>query len=146
MRKLISLKKEAGSALTMFLVLFPLLVVLTGLVFDGGMMYLHYRRAALAATLGAHAASHAIDEDYFANTNRIILDHNRAMGFAREYANNNSWQPVHITNVTVRDRLVYVDATTTYNTTFMRLFGIPGVQMRVRGRAYPAYGIEDEWQ
>jgi len=137
---------ERGQALTLFLALFPLLVVLVGLVFDGGMMYLQYRRAGTAANLGAQAASHAIDEEYFARTNGIRLDANRAFAFAQEFAARNSRAGIRVERVSVQSRQVVVDAVTTYHTTFMRLFGIPAVTMRVRGRAYPAYGIDYEGQ
>ncbi len=137
---------EQGQALVMFLLLLPLILVVAGLVFDGGMMYLHWRWASTAANLGAQAAGHAIDEEYFAETNRIRLDRGRAAQFAQQYVSLNSRGPIRVTRVTIRYRQVIVEARTVYQTTFMRLFGIPAVEMRVVGRAYPAYGIDREGQ
>ena len=99
-----------------------------------------------ALLMGAQAASHAIDETYFARTNRIRLDQGKAHGFAQQYARLNSRSPIRVTRVSVQNRQVTVEAMATYETTFMRLFGIPSVAMRVRGQAYPAYGIEVEGQ
>ena len=149
MRKLtdrLKSRKEQGSVLVITVLLLPLMLVLTGLAVDGGLMYLQYQRVTRTANLGAQAASHAIDEQYFARTNRIRLDYPRAMAFAQQYANENSTYNIHVTNVTVRARQVEVTAMTTYKTLFMQIGGTHEITLHVKGKAYPAYGIDREWQ
>ncbi len=140
------IKKEQGSILVITVLLLPLMLVLVGLAVDGGMMYLQYQRVSRTANLGAQAASHAIDEQYFARTNRIRLDYPRAMAFAQQYANGNSTYNIHVTNVIVRERQVEVTAMTTYRTFFMQIGGAREITLHIKGKAYPAYGIDREWQ
>lgn len=139
-------KKESGSVMVITVLLLPLMLVLVGLAVDGGMMYLQYQRVTRTANLGAQAASHAIDENYFAKTNRIRLDYPRAMAFAQQYANANSTYNIHVTSVTVRERQVEVTAMTTYKTLFIQIGGAQEVTLHIKGKAYPAYGIDREWQ
>jgi len=146
LKQVFETRKEQGSVMVITVMLLPLLLVLAGLAVDGGMMYLQYQRVMRTANLGAQAASHAIDEQYFARTNRIRLDYPRAMAFAQQYANENSTYNIHVTNVTVRERQVEVTAMTTYRTIFMQIGGAQDVTLRVKGKAYPAYGIDREWQ
>ena len=137
---------EQGQTLVMFILLLPLLVVVVGLVVDGGLMYLTHRRANIAANLGAQAASHAIDEDYFRQTNRVRLDEARALSIAQQYASANSYAPIRVTGVGLQGRQVSVRATALYSTMFLRLVGLDGVTLRARGTAYAAYGIDWENQ
>lgn len=139
-------EKEKGSILVSTVLLIPLLFVLMGLAMDGGMMYLQYQRVQRTANLGAQAASHAIDEDYFAETNRIRLDYPRAMAFAQAFANENGNFNVHVTRIAIQARQVEVSAESIYKTHFMRIGGVHEIPLRVRGKAYPAYGIDREWQ
>jgi len=138
---------EQGQSLALFAITLPLAIILLGLVVDGGLMYLTYRKATIAANLGAQAASHAIDEDYYRATNLVRLERGRALGIAQQYAALNSHgTPIQVTDIRLQRRTVRVAARTHYDTLFMRLAGVRSVTLRVRGQAYAAFGISREGQ
>jgi hypothetical protein len=140
-------RAEHGQSLALVAIMLPLAVILVGLVVDGGLMYLTYRRATIAANLGAQAASHAVDEAYYRETNLVRLDEGRALGIARQYAALNAGRlPIQVTGLRLERRTLWVAARTRYDTLFMRLVGIPTVTLAVEGRAYAAFGIHREGQ
>jgi hypothetical protein len=120
-----------------------------GLVVDGGLILAHYRRAQIAADTAAHAASHQISIEVFMETNQVVLSA-VAMEEAIKYAryNSHAGQELVINEISILDegRLVRVTGQASLPTAFMRLVGIPEVNVTVVGKAYPAYGIDEEWQ
>jgi len=139
---------ENGQALVFFVLVLPLVLAILGLVVDGGLMFLTFRRASLSANLAAQAASHAIDPEYFRSYNQVRLDQDRALALARQYAAENAGDETRIwvRSVSVKNRQVQVRAEAVYDTLFLGIAGIKQVPLHVTGTAYPAYGIEREWQ
>ena len=138
---------QSGQSLALFAIMLPLAIILVALVVDGGLMYLTYRKATIAANLGAQAASHAIDEDYYRQTNLVRLDGGRALGIAQQYAALNSRRmPIQVTGIQLQRRTLLLTARTRYDTLFLRLAGIRSVTLGVQGRAYAAFGISQEGQ
>ncbi len=135
-----------GQYLVQTVILFPLLMLLIGMVLDGGWMYWQYRRAEVAVNASAQAASHAIDIEYFRETDQIRLDAAEAAGVAYDFANLNRRGNVTLTGIQISPNLIVVNGTTTIPTIFLRLAGISSFTMRVQGTAYPAFGINQEGQ
>lgn len=127
------------------------LLVFVGLVVDGGLMLANYRRAQLAADTAAQAASHAVSIEVFWNTNAVVLAgeaaRNRAEWIVEENGRATDGRPLLVNpQVTVGPNRVRVVGQARLPTFFMRMFGVREVVVPVRSVAYPAYGIEREWQ
>ena len=137
---------ERGQYLVQTVMLLPLMMILVGLVLDGGWMYWQYRRAEIAVAAAAQAASHAIDVEYFRQTNQVRLDTGEAYRAASGYVNINERGQVQVTGIYVGPNRVVVNANAQIHTIFLRLAGISSLAMRVEGQAYPAFGINTEGQ
>ena len=139
-------KDARGQFLVQAVILLPMLMMLVGLVLDGGWMYWQYRRAEIAVNAAAQAASHAIDVEYFRETNQVRLDANEARNAASGFVNINARGQMQVTGIYVGNTQVVVNADAQVQTIFFRLAGISSLSMRVEGRAYPAFGINTEGQ
>ncbi len=139
-------RDRRGQYLVQTVILLPVMLVLVGLVLDGGWMYWQYRRADIAVNAAAQAASHAIDLEHFRETNEIQLDAGEAYGAASGYVNINQRGQMQVTGISVSPKRVVIDATAQIQTIFFRLAGISSLDMRVEGQAYPAFGINQEGQ
>jgi len=137
-------RRKAGQYLVHFVMILPGLMLLMGLVIDGGWMYWQYRRAWNTVNLAAQTASHAIDEEHFRATNQVVLDPAEARQVALRYVNLNKHPGFRLTGIQVAPRWVAVSGEVTIPTFFLRLVGINELTMKAQGRAYPAYGIERE--
>lgn len=123
-----------------------MMMILVGLVLDGGWMYWQYRRAEIAVNAAAQAASHAIDVDYFRETNQVRLDQGEVWNAASGFVNINQRGQMQVTGIYIGNNQVVVDANAQVQTIFFRLARISVLTMRVEGRAYPAFGINTEGQ
>ena len=123
-----------------------MMMILTGIVIDGGWMYWQYRRAETTVSASAQTASHAIDEDYFRETNQVRLDSSLALSIAQDFVALNERGHVQLQSISVGASEVSVTATAYVETLFLRMAGINQLPMRVFGRAYPAFGINTEGQ
>jgi len=127
------------------------LLAFLGLIIDGGLMLANYRRAQLAADTAAQAASHAVSIEVFWRTNQVVLASQAATERAQWILDQNGaatdGRPL-LANVQIEcgANWVRVIGQARLRTFFMRMFGIPEVRVPVRSVAYPAYGIEWEWQ
>ena len=127
------------------------LLAFLGLIVDGGLMLANYRRAQLTADTAAQAASHAVSIEVFWRTNQVVLASQAATKRAQWIIEQNSvatdGRPL-LTNVQIvcGANWVRVTGQARLRTFFMRMFGLPEVHVPVRSVAYPAYGIEWEWQ
>ncbi len=139
-------RDEAGQFLVQTVILLPMMMILVGLVLDGGWMYWQYRRSEIAVNAAAQAASHAIDVDYFRETNQVRLDPNAAWAAASGFVNINQRGQMQVSGIFISNNQVVVDANAQVQTIFFRLAGISTLSMRVQGRAYPAFGINTENQ
>ena len=140
------LRDERGQYLIQTVVLLPMMMILVGLVLDGGWMYWQYRRAEITVNAAAQAASHAIDVEYFRQTNQIRLDSGEAWSAASGFVNINQRGQMQVTGIQIGNNQVIVNANAEVQTIFFRLAGISSLSMRVEGRAYPAFGINVEGQ
>ncbi len=139
-------RDEAGQFLVQTVILLPMMMILVGLVLDGGWMYWQYRRSEIAVNAAAQAASHAIDVNYFRETNQVRLDQGAAWNAASGFVNINQRGQMQVSGIFISDNQVVVDANALVQTIFFRLAGISTLSMRVQGRAYPAFGINTENQ
>ena len=137
---------EQGQVLFQTALFLPLLFILIGLVVDGGLMFANYRRAQIAVDTAAHAASHQVSREVFYDTNQVVLAWEAALERATDYGAYNSHGQLIITNIIVGPNWVRVEGEALLPTVFMRFVGIPELHVRVVGEAYPAYGIDYEWQ
>lgn len=135
-----------GQFLVQFVILFPMMLLLIGLVLDSGWMYWQYRRADTMVNAAAQAASHTIDIEYFRATNQIRLNRGEAAAVAYDLANLNRRGNITLTGIRVGLDQIAVNATARIPTIFLRLAGIPFFDVRVNGTAYPAFGINVEGQ
>ena len=141
-----SKRDERGQYLVQTVILLPMMMILVGLVLDGGWMYWQYRRAEIAVNASAQAASHAIDVECFRETNQVRLDAGEAWSAASGFVNINQRGQMQVTGIYIGNNQVIVDANAQVQTIFFRLAGISSLSMRVEGRAYPAFGINVEGQ
>ncbi len=144
MRVLRRLRSESGQVLAWVAIMLPLILALTGLVFDGGLLWAQYRRARWAADGAAVAAASEIDPDLFLQTGKVRLGPN-AVPAAMWYARQND-PDLHITAVYVQANTVYVRGWVEARPVFLSLFGVGGVHLDVRGYARPAWGVTGEGQ
>lgn len=139
---------ERGQVLFQTALFLPVLLILIGLVVDGGLLLTSYRRAQIVADTAAHAASHRVSIDVFWDTNEVVLSPSVAYRKANEYIGYN--QPpgtiITVRDITIGPTWVQVDCRASLPTTFLKIVGIPHVNVDVTGVAYAAYGIDYEWQ
>lgn len=139
-------RDERGSFLIQTVILLPVMLLLIGLVLDGGWMYWQYRRTEVMANAAAQAASHAIDLNYFRATNQVKLDRGEAAAVASDFIQLNRRGQITFTGVRVGNDQITVNATARIPTIFFRFAGISSFTMQVQGTAYPAFGINREGQ
>jgi hypothetical protein len=135
---------ERGQVLAWTVILLPLLLALVGLVFDGGLMWVKYRRARWAVDGAAVAAASYIDPQLFAQEGKVEL-HADAPAVARWYGQRNN-PDLHVSNVYVRDNVVYVNGQVVIEPVFLSMFGASDMILSVRGEERPAWGITEEGQ
>lgn len=145
------LKDNRGQVLYQTALGLMTLLAFLGLIVDGGLMLANYRRAQLTVDTAAQAASHAVSIEVFWRTNQVVLASQAARDRADWIIAQNSTaidgRPL-LTDVQVACGANWVRVTgkARLRTFFMRMFGVPEVVVPVRSTAYPAYGIEWEWQ
>jgi Flp pilus assembly protein TadG len=135
------LKREEGQVLVWALILLPVLMLLVGMLFEGGMMYRTYRAAQMAADSAAHAAAQEMDPGTYLRTGRVVLS-DGATGVAQSYAARNSRGAVTCGQPQVWAQRVQVGCTATLRPAFIRV--VPEIHVAVVGRARPAWGVTRE--
>lgn len=132
-------ENESGQVLLWVVILLPLLLALTGLVFDGGLLWAQYRRARWAADGAAVAAASEIAAGQFQTGGQVVLSSN-AVAAAQWYAQQND-PHLNITSVYVQGNVIYVQGWVEAPTVFLSMFGVPAVRLNVRGYERPAWGV-----
>jgi len=135
---------QRGEYLVQFVLLFPLAIVMLGLVIDGGFMYQQYRAAQTTVKAAAQAASHEIDANYFHTTSQVVLDRSKATAIAQQFINLNKNQYLVKTTITAERRRITVWGLGKIPTIFFRIFGVSELVVTVSGKGYPAFGINQE--
>ncbi|MBU0495606.1 MAG: pilus assembly protein [Chloroflexi bacterium] len=138
--------RDEGQYLVLFALLFPLVIVLMGLVFDGGRLFQGYRRATLAANAAAQAGSQCIDVAHFQQTNQVRLDRGLALATANAYVLRNQGQGIEPAGLAADDHWVTVQVQARVPLAFMAVIGLPELTVGARGVARAHYGIDQVWQ
>jgi len=135
-------KGEEGQVLVWLVVLLPLLLLVVGMVWEGGMMYRTYRIAQAAADAGAHAAAMHLDQGAYLQTGRILLDAG-ASEAARQAALRNSPAILDCGAPMIVGNHVELVCRAALRPTLL-----PGPEtiVSVQGRARPGWGISGEGQ
>jgi len=135
---------EAGSVSVLVAVLGFALLLMLGLVVDGGRQLIAYRRAANDAEQAARAGAGAVNPAGL-RTGSYILDPAAATAAARRYLS--ASQPggqITASSITVTGNTVAVIVTLRRTTTFLAAVGIAGVNATGRGRAQLVHGVAAE--
>ena len=135
---------EAGSVSVLVAVLGFALLLMLGLVVDGGRQLIAYRRAANDAEQAARAGAGALNPAGL-RTGTYILSPAAAAAAARRYLS--ASQPdgrITASSITVTGNTVAVAVTIRRTTTFLAGVGITGVSATGRGRAQLVHGVAVE--
>ncbi len=135
-----------GQIAVMLALLLPVLLGLVGLVVDGGLLLVQYRRGQVTIDSAALAAAARLDEALFEETNQVQLNAADAYSQAMLYAQLNGQGRVAITGVSIEGPRVRVSGQMSSPTIFMRLFGINQVHIRLQASAELKHGITEEGQ
>ncbi len=135
-----------GQIAVMFALLTPLLLGFVGLVLDGGLAMVQYRRGQVALDSAALAAATQLDKDFFRTDNLVQLTPTDAHVLAMTYASENGEGHVSITGISVHGTQVDVYGVVTSRTVFLRIFGVNQVRFDLSARAELKYGITEEGQ
>lgn len=135
---------QRGEYLVQFVLLFPVAIVMLGLVIDGGFMYQQYRAAQTTVEAAAQVACHEIDVNHFRVTNQVVLDRSAATVIAQEFVNLNKSEYLVKTKITAERRRITVWGLAKIPTIFFRIFGVSELVVTVSGQGYPAFGINQE--
>jgi Flp pilus assembly protein TadG len=130
----------------MFALLLPVLLGLVGLVIDGGVAMVQYRRAQVAMDSAALAAATQLDRERFTADDTVQLSPAEAVAEAMLYAQENDQGHLSVTGISVSGPRVVVHGTVTSPTIFMRIFGINQVHLNLTSRAELKYGITEAGQ
>jgi hypothetical protein len=132
--------EERGQVLAWTALLLPVLLVLVGLVFDGGLMWAQYRRARWAADGAAVAAASEINPVVYAQSGQVKLDPAKAIGTVVYYGQGNN-PNLHLGAIYLQNNTVRVQGWVEIKPVFLGLFGVGSLRLNVTGRERPAWGI-----
>jgi Flp pilus assembly protein TadG len=141
------MKRDDRGAATIFVIgLSVMLLVLAGLVVDGGMAINARAQAADTAEQAARAGAQEIDEGVLRNNNTIALDPTAAAAAANGFLDESGFsaRPNAQAQVDVNGDEVTVTVRRSYNTIMLNLIGISDFTVSADATARPAVGIEDE--
>ncbi len=135
---------EAGSVSVLVAVLGFALLLMLGLVVDGGRQLIAYRRAANDAEQAARAGAGALNPAGL-RTGTYSLDPAAAAAAARRYLSaSQSGGQITASGITVTGNTVAVAVTIRRTMTFLAGVGITGVSATGRGRAQLVHGVAVE--
>lgn len=123
--------------LVWLLILLPLLLLMAGILIEGGLMYRAYRLAQLAADSAAHAAAQELDTALYLRTGRVALTP-QAAAVAQAFAAPNARGPITCGTPQIWANQVELICQATLHPVV--LVNGPPVRVTVRGRARPAWG------
>lgn len=135
-----------GQIAVMLALLVPVLVGLAGLVVDGGLVMVQFRRSQVALDSAALAAAAQLNRERFVDDNTVQLDPADAAAQAIRYAQENGAGRVSVTGIDVGETRVSVNGSVAVPTIFMRIFGISQVRLSLSSSAELTYGITEEGQ
>jgi Putative Flp pilus-assembly TadE/G-like len=136
---------EQGQVLVWTVILLPLLLALVGLVFDGGLLWVQFRRARWAADGAAVAAASEINPALYANKGQVKLDIGPSAGTAVHYAQVND-PDLHLTALYFQANSVRVKGWVEVRPVFLSLFGVGPLRLDITGQERPAWGVASPGQ
>ena len=135
--------REAGAA-TVFVVTFAVvLLVMAGLVVDGGLALNARQRVADDVEQAARAGSAHLDENILRNSGLVRIEPGAAQEAAANFLARRQY-PAGSVTVTATDRLVTVRAQIQQRTALLSLIFIDHFTIQAQGQARPAVGITGE--
>lgn len=137
---------ERGQIAVTLALLIPVLVGLAGLVIDGGLMLISYRRGQITVDAAALAAAAQLDEPAFRDQNIVQLNSGAAYAAALQSAQTNGGGRVAITGVSVGGAEVVVTGQVSAPVLFLRIFGVGQMRFTVSAGAELKHGITEENQ
>jgi hypothetical protein len=134
--------RERGS-LSLFAVIFTLVVLmLAGLVYDGGLAIAARQRAADVAESAARAGANAVDVEAFRARQVLVVDQAEACDNAREVVARDGDGPLQDCWVDPADgQLVHVRVHVTVRPQLLALFRFPPFQAEADAGARPVQGL-----
>lgn len=135
-----------GQIAVLFALLMPVLLGVIGLVVDGGMAMVQYRRGQVALDSAALAAATQLDRFAFVDDNTMQLSPAEAVAEATQYLQRNRRGNIAITGINISGTRVFVSGSIASPTIFMRIFGINQVRLNLSASAELKYGITEEGQ
>jgi Flp pilus assembly protein TadG len=132
---------EQGQVLIWLLILLPLLLLMAGILIEGGLMFRSYRLAQMTADAAAHAAAQELDTARYLRTGRIALTPEAGAVAQRIAAANIRGQ------IRCGQPQVWANRVDVLCEAHLRPVVLARTQMvrvAVRGRARPAWGIAAE--
>ena len=123
-------------------VMLPLFLAFVGLVFDGGVLYVQFRRARWAADAAAIAAASDIVPGLFQERGEVQLGP-QAQATAQIYARQN-YPDLRVTHVVVLDNMIHVRGQVYVEPMFLSMFGVQDILLHVEGQGRPAWGATQE--
>jgi Flp pilus assembly protein TadG len=145
-QKVAKSRSSRGQIAVTFALLVPVLLGIVGLVVDGGLAMVQYRRGQVAVDSAALAAASQLDRATYVDENSVEISEPEAVALAARYADLNGQSQVSITSIDVAGTQVAVYGTVTSPTIFMRIFGVNEVRFDLSARAELKYGITEEGQ
>jgi uncharacterized membrane protein len=131
------LSGERGQVLTWIAVFLPALLVVLGLVVDGGLAFAARRDLQGLADAAAHAGAMQIDTTTYAATGQVQLSPDHARTAAEEYL---SMHAGITSTIVVGPTWVRVTVGKSWPTVFLRLFGVRSVTMSATATAHARVG------
>lgn len=132
---------EAGSISGMFVVLAVSVVLMVGLVVDGGRLMTSRRDAIDAANEAARAAAQSVSESTYATTGSIEIDQSTARVRAEAVAKASH---VTITYFNTDNGRVTITVTREVKLPMLALLGVPRRTVTAHGKSEPRPGLESE--
>lgn len=125
--------------MTAFVTVFVLAIVLVaGLVLDGGMIFAAYVRAVNEAQSAARAGAQQLDLGVYRDSNRVILDATRARGAALGYLA----ETPDTGTATVSGDTVSVNVRAVQETVLLQIAGLGSVEVVGTASAQAQRGVE----
>jgi Flp pilus assembly protein TadG len=130
----INLRNEKGSTLVLSALILPVLVAVSGLLLDFGVLAVNYTKLSNAVDSSAIAALKSYDEYLWENENLVVLDENESRNLADQYLQKNLQNAI-LTKCTVTNNKVDIEAEFTSPVFFMKLFGVGDIKVSAKSSA-----------
>lgn len=128
------LNNEKGAVYPLAVFLIPVLLIMAGLLIDGGMAVYQHTKLTSAVDAAALASLDAYDRDVWEENQEVVINPNDARRFANMYLTTNM-SDATLTSVQVDNTSVTVRAEATATLFFMSMFGQSDFTIEAMARA-----------